>query len=465
MTNKQERLVYLMMAMNAVLFVLIYSIISSNYRLAADDFHYLIKTKELGVWDSMLFYYKHWNPRWSATLITNFVLKNLHSNLGLFVYHLCSLVFGYVAIWSFVSTIINQLSLPFTKFQKALLPIYLLSGLFYSSFSKDDTWFWITVNPMYLWGTFSALLGGSFIIQKWATALRLPLVALLFLYAGGASETVAIATIIGLFYLGFITHQKHYLIRVDRAALHIATIACLVGFGTDIAGSGTMVRLEHLPQFTLGEKVMIGFWNYFKFSLMEIPLTLPFVVITIVPFAFFGRRQLRFQLIAIQELLFTSRKLWALADLTIFSIAFALAFSTGNMGPHRAWLPISVIVLVVAVVFAYQLGTWLYIKLNGKLFHFAIITQIIALGYQCMMGYHQINITDQYAEAVDARMDRIQDSECNGDLMKLSPLPDSGWLTSAEISSDTVHFTNKHLGLYFDNCHQFVLEDTVTSSQ
>lgn len=453
------------MAVNAIIFLVIFLLVASNNRLAADDFHYLVKTKELGVWNAMLFYYDHWNPRWSATLMTNMVLNGYSTPISLLLFHFVSWLFAFAAIFSFVKAIILQLKLSVKRWHSAVLSMYLMAVIFYGSFTRDDTWFWITVNPMYFWGSFAAILGGSLILQKRWKPIRYLLTALMFMYAGGASETIAISTIIVLFFLGFVTHGKQFAIQVDRTTLHVATISCLIGFGIDIIGTGAQVRFSHLPQLSLSEKVLTGFWNYIKFTLKEIPIVLPVFMVGAAPFAFFGRKQLRFQLISWKELVLVNRKLWVIADLLVFVMAFTMAFSMGEMGPQRAWFPLTFVTLIFSVVFAYQLGTWLYIETKGKLYQVVILSLIFGIVAQIGVGFYQVKTTSIYAEAVDKRMEFITSSSLVNSVIELEPLPDSGWLFSAEITSDTSHFTNKHLGLYFGNDHVFMVRDTVTSTQ
>ena len=465
MTNRQERIVYTLMAANAAIFGIVFCWVSYNYRLAADDFHYLIKSKELGVWDAMVFYYNNWNPRWSATLVTNSVLGNYSSPTTLLAFQFSTLILGFISIRSFISGLVQQLKLPFSSGRLSILSIYLLAALFYGSFSKDDTWFWVTVGPMYLWGSFAALLGGSLLLHSWNRGVRTVLASLLFLYAGGASETVAMASIISLFLLGFLTHKRAYAVRIDRTALHVATISCLIGFGICLVGPGAHIRYEHLPHYSLSDKTLVGFWNYIRFNLKEIPLLLPAFAIAVSPLAFFGRKQLQFQLISIREIFWVNRNLWILADVMIILLSFALAFAMGEMGPTRAWIPLTFLVLTVSLVIAYQLGTWVYIKTKGRLFHLVVVAQLIGLSYQVGMGYYQITTTTTYANAVDNRMKEIPLSMKRfNDIVSLNPLPDSGWLFSAEITTDTAHFTNKHLSLFFGGSHDFVLKEELTST-
>jgi hypothetical protein len=275
---------------------------------------------------------------------------------------------------------------------------------------------------------------------------------------------VALSSIVTLFLLGFLTHKRAFAVKIDRTALHLATVSCLIGFGICLMGPGAKVRYEHLPHYTFGDKALVGMWNYIRFNLKEIPLILPTLVIVASPLAFFGRKQLQFQLISIKEIFWVNRNLWILADVMIILLSFAMAFAMGEMGPTRAWIPLSFLVLTVSLVVAYQLGTWVYIRTKGKLFQLVILAQIIGLSYQIGMGYFQISTTTAYSKAVDRRMEAIPSLMKQSRVVSLKPLPNSGWLFSAEIDAEPDHFTNMHLSLFFGNTNDFVLAEDVTSS-
>ncbi|MGB1316936.1 MAG: hypothetical protein ACPG5W_01950, partial [Flavobacteriales bacterium] len=160
-----------------------------------------------------------------------------------------------------------------------------------------------------------------------------------------------------------------------------------------------------------------------------------------------------------------NKKLWGLADLTIVIIAFSLAMVMGEMGPTRTWLPITFIVVSVAAFIAYQLGTWVYIKSNGKLFQLVVIAQIMILAFQAFTGYSQYRTTKLYSAAVDERMHQISTLKTDFlTIQELEPLPDPGWLFTSEISTDTSHFSNKHLELFFENKFHLAVKEPVSSS-
>ena len=465
MTKKQEQLVYLLMGINVLIFFASFICVSLNQRLAADDFHYLAKTQELGIWDSMLYYYNHWNTRWASSLVRAGFLQLFTEKYVTSAVNVNTLIGGLISIKIFLSKLVSATQLPISKNKQWIVSGYLLAVIFYASFEKADTWFWLSSTPSYLWGCFSILLGGAFLLEARKSIVKNIFVFFVFLFVGGSSESVAIAAIISLCYLGFITKNSQQTISIDRTALHLATLACMISFGATLIGPGIEIRREHLPSYPLSDKLLVGFWNYFKFNFKEIPLLLPLVMLLVTPFGFLGRKQLRFQLISIRDIFWSNRKLWGLADLTIAIVALSLAMVMGEMGPTRTWLPITFIVVAVAVFIAYQLGTWVYIKSKGKLFQLVIAAQLVIVLLQGVTAFNQYGITINYARAVDSRMQEIASIENQSDgIYQLNRLPNSGWLFTSEITSDTTHFTNKHLKLFFQNKHNLVVKDALSSS-
>lgn len=464
MTKQQGRIILALMGINAFAFVVIFLSVAWNYRLAADDFHHVALVHELGIWDAMVFYYDNWNTRWSSILVTNTFLAFGENQLVLFLFHACSLLLGFTAFFSIIRSLVKLLRIPLTNSDTIIASIYLLLVAFYCSFSKEDSWFWITVNPMYLWGAFAALLGGSLLIQSWHTPTRLLLVGLLFLYAGGASESDAICALVVLLYIGIQT-RRNTSKWIDRNALHIATIFCMIGFGISMNGDGIQIRREHLPHYPVSERLLVGMWNYIKFNLMEIPLVLPIAIIGVTPIGFWGRKHLRFQLMSIKDVVWANRKLWILADLLVAVLAISIGYVMSEMGPQRTWLPLTFLVLTVSTALAYQLGSWVYIHSKGKLFQLVCASQVVLLTFQTFSGYNQVSQTSTYAAAVDSRIELITSKHLTQDILELEPLPSSGWLFSSEISTDPNHFTNQHLQQYFQTECRLVKASDVTSKQ
>ena len=464
MTKKQEQLVFLLMGLNVLVFLASFMAVSINQRLAADDFHYLLKVNEIGigVYSLLLQPLEH---EMGIFHFSSIVPKTFGLNSVILVANCFSIMFGLLSVQSLIKGLMSVTKIEVSRVKQWLISGYILMVIFLITFDKADTWFWLSSTPSYLWGCFAAILGGSLLLKPRNSVVRFVYIAVVFLYVGGSSESVALSTIIALCYLGFITKKETQTITINRKALHLATIVCLVSFGITLIGPGLDVRKEYLPQYPISDKFLVGLWNYVRFNFKEIPLVLPLVILAVAPFGILGRKQLRFQLITIREIFWANKKLWGLADLTIAIIALSLALVMGEMGPTRTWLPITFIVVAVAVFVAYQLGTWVYIKSNGKLIHLVVGAQILLFSFQGWSGYTQVRTTNQYAVAVDERMKTIASHESIwGDVLVLNKLPESGWIFSSEITSDTAHFSNNHLELFFANKHNLAIKEPVSSS-
>ncbi len=444
MMQNKDSWVSLLMAANGVLFMSTYLALGVYNRLSADDFHYMHMTRELGVWDAMVFYYQNWNPRWSSTLLLNTVLGHYVEGVSLVCFHFLTMFLGCAAVVVLLWSLMLRFGLRITSSEFAVMPMFAMAALFHVSIGTGDTWFWLSSMSMYLWGLIAVVLGFGLLLRERLSALQHVLVAILFLFAGGAAETVAVAALIVLLYLGLTGRAG------EGRAFHIATLACLAGFCIDAMGSGVHVRMEHLPQTTLPDRLWEGMKNYGRLLFRYIPLMLPALLAFLLPIAWIGRRSEHLQAEDIGSLYLSSRHAFAIADLIALGTSFMMGLLMSGMGPERAWLPVSAMVLAIGVLVAVRSGKWLFDRTNGRLFHLVMLSQVLLLSFQLRAMVVNVEKAKVYSLAVDDRMATIAKAVSDGsDELTLRPLPDAGWLHSAEITSDTSHHLNQHLSLHF----------------
>lgn len=454
MENSREKWMGLLMSANALVFVTTFLSIGFFNRPSADDFQYLALAQEHGVWDAMVLMYHNWNPRWASTLVVNGFFAGWQDGVTLPLLHVLTIVLGWAAFALLLKFIFKEFSI-----RNLYLPFYCLAGLFYVSFGTGDTWYWLCSVPMYLWGLLAVAFGFGLLMMKGGKWWRIPIVALVFLYVGGSSEPVAVCTLILLIYLGLLRGDG-----IGPRMFHVATIACLTGLIIDAMGSGAQVRMEHLPQLPLTDKLWIALKNYGRLLLLRIPSVLPALLAFLLPVAWMGLVSREHQVSGPSELFSRNRHGFAVADLMMLTISLMMGLLMSDMGPDRAWLPISATILVLGAVIAWQLGGWLDTKFKGRLFQIALIAQVALLGYQGSELIIELPRAMHYAEAVDARMQTISDAVERGDtLLVLKPLPDSGWLQSAEITADTSHHRNRHLALHFGGKIKLFVGDPLPS--
>jgi hypothetical protein len=444
MSEGRDRWVNVLLIANGIIFISTYVAIGMYNRLSADDFHYMHLTRELGVWDAMVFYYDNWNPRWSGTLLLNALLGSYAPGLTLPLMHIATVALG----WYGVSVVLWSLMLRFgtriSPAQFAALPAYLLAALFHISLAKGDTWYWLSSMSMYLWGLLAVVLGFGLLLRERLSPLRQVLVVLLFLFAGGAAETVAVTALIVLLYLGLTGRAG------SGRVFHLATVACLIGFCIDALGPGAQVRMGHLPQLPFADRLWEGARNYGRLLFRHIPLMLPALVAFLLPVAWMGRMSEHLQARDFGSLYLPSRHAFAIADLIALGISFMMGVVMSGMGPGRAWLPVSAMVLTIGAIIAFRSGEWLMERTKGRLFHLAVLAQMLLLGLQLWEMKVNVSRAKAYALAVDDRMATIADAVRQGATeLELTPLPDAGWLHSAEVTSDPDHHLNQHLSLHF----------------
>ncbi|MCF8257086.1 MAG: hypothetical protein K9J06_06010 [Flavobacteriales bacterium] len=454
MDTTREKWMNLLMGANAFIFVVTFLSIGFYNRPSADDFQYLALTREHGVWDAMVLLYHNWNPRWASTLVVNGFFSGWQDGVTLPLLHVLTMALGWAAFAMLFKIIFQEFTIMYLY-----LPFYVLAGLFYVSFGTGDTWYWLCSVPMYLWGVLAVAFGFGLLIMNGGKWWRIPMVTLVFLYVGGSSETVAVCTLILLIYIGLLRGES-----IGPRMFHVATIACLTGLIIDAMGNGAQVRFEHLPQMPLTDRLLIALKNYGRLLLFRIPTVLPAMLAFLLPVAWMGMITRQSQVSGLSELFSGNRHGFALTDIMMLFVSLMMGLLMSDMGPDRAWLPISAAMLVLGAAMAWQLGDWLDAKLKGWLFHLALVAQVVLLGYQVGELAIELPRAMRYAEAVDDRMQNIAEAVELGDtLLALRPLPDAGWLQSAEIRTDTAHHLNRHLSLHFGGKVKLFVQDSLTS--
>lgn len=455
----RDRALTLLMALNGLLFAVSFLTVGLFNRPSADDFHYLALVREHGVWDAMVLHYHHWNPRWASTLVVNGFFRGWQEGVTLPLLHSLTVVVGWAALLVLFRAVRSGFGVNISGVKLAVLALFLLAGLFHVSFGRGDTWYWLCSVPMYLWGVLAMALGFGLLMMNGGLWWRIPAVAGVFLYVGGSSEPVAACALILLVYVGLVRRDN-----VGPRIFHVATVACLVAFLIDVMGSGVQVRMEHLPHPPLSDRLWIGMKNYGRLILFRIPSLLPALLAFLLPIAWLGLRHGKHQAASMGELYTSNRHGFVLADLWSLTVSFMLAFVLSDVGPDRAWTPISVLLLTLGAIIAFQMGSWLNALWKGRLFHVTVTAQVLLALFQVGAFAVALPKAQGYAAAHDARMQAITAAVDRGDtLLELQPLPDAGWLHSAELTPDTAHHFNRHLSLHHGNRIRLFVPPAVTS--
>jgi hypothetical protein len=148
---------------------------------------------------------------------------------------------------------------------------------------------------------------------------------------------------------------------------------------------------------------------------------------------------------------------------TIYLFQLPITYKTQDIGAYRALFTISLISLIYTSSIFYILGNKLELN-QGIWIYFLVLPFAISLCINFFnLGNQKVTVT-QYAKVYDDRINYLlKNQSVNGEIY-LNPLPQSGFLYSAELSSDTSHFSHHHLkkGLGL-KCRAIIIESGMKS--
>ena len=149
----------------------------------------------------------------------------------------------------------------------------------------------------------------------------------------------------------------------------------------------------------------------------------------------------------------------ALVMISLLPVAFVMS----EMGPERAWTQVSLYTVIYACITGVFTGNLMQDRYNrGKL---TMYFTVVAVAYILFTGIPAVKKASAYSKAYDARMAYILEKKqaYHEKILTVPPLPEPGWLHSAELDSNPDHFINRfleeYLELSFDlQCEQPVIK-------
>lgn len=401
-------------------------------RVASDDFEFMYRFRELGFLESIRFFYDTWNTRWVAIGLMNLVWLGEGSVTSLLLYHFISLLLLWVA---FMRLTVNFIAENKTA---AILSGYLAVAFFYSCFNIADVFFWINTSTMYLYGSIAAIFGAAEVTGKRKGIIPYLILLIAGIYAGASYEPLAFVLLIAGVAYAFYTYSKRTATRPQFLKLLIFLLAVCTAFAISYAGEGHHIRAGFLPQTTITSKAFILTKALFKMYFIKLPAIALATLLFSMPWMLIGQMK-KYEWMTTRLLKQVSGIFLILVFLSIGPVVWVMS----EMGPKRAWTQIALYFTIYAAFLSCYAGvhSTLKISLTGITKFYAVIGVL----YIAATFLPQIIKASAYANAYDARMELIMQQPENSTLVRLKPLPDSGWLHSAEISEDSTHFTNQHL--------------------
>lgn len=446
--ERKKTYIHLIFTVGSLLFLYLFLLVASFGSLATDDFHFLDNVNRNSIIEATQHEYQNGNAPYFSTFLVHSFLKVFPLNRVASLFFLFNFVVWLLVTYQLVNLLSKKhiLRLRTQRFtSKFLMSLFFIAALFYSSFSINESWFWLCSISTYSLSLAMALLGFTLLLSnKWSLNKYLLLVVS-FVYVGGSSGPLALMVLLFLvllaLYLFLHVGGRLYLKQLWPAYL-IAFLAVGIAFIILYHGKGNELRSQFFQKISVPEVLVLNVKMTGIIFLKRIPSILGFSML-------FG--------IAIQYYLvrrpIPEKKRSTLIRIIYLTLAFgmlvyihqlSITYKTQDVAAYRALLPISLYTLVYfTLVF--------YVLFRSGIFNKAFKKVVFTLCFVLIAGmnaYHlieqQIKLT-KYSRAYTERINYLISHKHRQSTLLVTPLPDSGWLKSAEISGDPNYFANRHL--------------------
>jgi len=426
----------------AVGFLICFLLTAFYNRYASDDFEFLYQLRQLGFSGSVGYFYDNWNTRWLAIGWMNVVFISEEMIGNLIYYH----AFSMLLLWFSFYRLIAQFLLT-SVFVKVVTSLFMSMSFFYCCFSISDVFFWVNTSTMYLYGTIAFILALGAVISKRFTVFDVVVLIASGFYLGASYEPLVFTSMLAaVIYLWSQFRKQGPQVAAKPVVIKVILVlsVLMIAFAISYAGEGHTIRSSYLPQTTFTFKLWVWIKAIIKMIMMELPSKFLMALLFSFPFFLAG------MIAPFKKLTFIMFKQITILFFVLMAISLLpISFLMSEMGPPRAWTQISLYLVLFSCFLAAYAGSILKTKYDVE--KATKLYALISLLYVISTGVPEVLKSYYYADEYKNRMELLLKHDHNkkeDDILVLKPLPETGWIHSAEISQEPGHFTNQHLKKY-----------------
>jgi hypothetical protein len=428
-------------------FASIYFILSINNRPTPDDFEFMYNVRKNGWWNGMVFYLNLWNTRWLSILFLNGVYLFYEVIQSFFLYHIFTLICLAVALYRFSKSFFSKIYLEAISEKNVLgISAILLISFFFSSFDAAETFFWINGNTVYLWSVIFILFGFGELLKKEPGSYSILIASFSFFYLGGAFEANAVVVFLLLSSLLIFELRKKSNRRKQTIKLLLFSIFFLtISFSVALSGEGWRNRHDVLGHASLASSFLVTGKAFIKMFIIFLPAKIHWLILFLLVSTGIGAR-LETEKVPMK---YSLLKIFLAFCLLNFLILFPSCYLLRETPPARVWTLNCFLISLFISICGMKLGNVLH-RYQKQLLNISALALTILITLFVKIFIEEKRITDVYAAAYDNRMQILiqSKSESAQKEISLEPLPPSGMLYPAEITTDTNDFRNRHLKNY-----------------
>ncbi|PJB16136.1 MAG: hypothetical protein CO118_00930 [Flavobacteriales bacterium CG_4_9_14_3_um_filter_32_8] len=425
----KEKLLYLI-NIQSLLFISFLVLTSYFNRFAIDDYHFIgqLKTASFNEIYSHLYY--QWHGRWTSNFLLLSFLKLNQLPYFLTFFNLISFGLLYIGVARLFNSINIFYQLQFQNRTILTYAVIFIGVLFFCTITPNDTWFWFTSSVVYFWSTIAFFFAFSLFFIKTKKWFDYLIFVLSVLYIGGANEPLTFFIIVACLLL--ILKKKE--IFISGLGLAVIISAFLINFLSD----GTTHRDLITPNLSVINLVLYTGYSVIKFLFFSIHKTFIPALFLGISFYLLGKKINSLNLV--ENFRPLKDFFWSilLIIVTVIMNQLLVVYALGGLSPDRAGIASSVVIALILVRYLFLLGN--YHQQKHEVVKYLIVGNVIGLVF---LNIFYFGVHQQYAKAVDERIKLILKNDAS--TIVVEPLPNSGYLYSAEITTDTTNFKNTHL--------------------
>ena len=441
--KKLKTLDVLFLTANAI-FIFLYVILSVNNRISHDDFYSIYIVENFGVIEGMQLIYNNWCTRYIALLISFSITALLKFKGSLIIYQILLLLVASSSIYYLLNSLKKHLSCSIEKFQQINYSLFLSSALFYCSFNIGETWFWLSSNCTYLFSLIVMIGSLATCLTGRKNILSVIILIVSAFIIGGSNGTLSLFSLILISLVLLVSYIKKINFTISSSYLSLTIIFYLslhFAFILMYIGNGNDLRSSYFKEIGILNALIFNFKYCGIFILKVIPTIIPYSILFSIPIMLINNDKS----ISLKKYMmkFLISFFCFLAIIYVFQLP--ITYKTQDIGAPRTLYPLAVFTFIFFSYNMYQIGKTLN---NRKFFKkiISVLALLIIVSLNVYELYNQQQITSKYSKAYDIRLLQINEAIDNN-LILLEPLPDAGFLHSAEISIEPNHYTNKQLKL------------------
>ena len=443
------------LALSNLSFILLFTALSLNNRLAFDDFYFLANLNDHGILQGTIFEYNNWSTRWASVFLNSLVLAlTKKTSYGLLMFGIVNFLLLSLSVFLLMTNLFHRLTKTkqnaymldkFNLWLRVNLSVFTVSLLFITTIKIDETWFLLCSSCTYLWSNMMLILGAAWILNQTRSTLMSVIGCLAFIYIGGSSGPVAIISILSLLlFVAYSVRLHHGLNSVNRPIVSRSLLAftcCLAAFTLLYIGEGNRVRESFFEEMNILHCLLLNIKMTGIIIITRLPWVLPYILLLCLPMIYFGHYFRGSEI----DPRWKRKLLWLTLGygLLIFFYQLSITYKTQDVGAYRALFSISIFTIVYVCCIYFIIGKRLEIgsKWLTSLLYIPILFSSVLFTYHL---FTQQGITRVYSQSYDQRMQYIREHKNQTATLELPPLAPSGMLFTAEISVDTSNFVNQH---------------------